>query len=81
MPDGFLSIVFCFLQQKFAELATTTYVMESMAYLTALNLDDYEQPDMSIEAAIVKVRRVLLFEITTISNVPKLLNSLNSKWL
>ena len=57
----FLSIVFCFLQQKFAELATTTYVMESMAYLTALNLDDYEQPDMSIEAAIVKVRRVLFF--------------------
>jgi len=36
--------------------------MESMAYLTALNLDDYEQPDMSIEAAIVKVRRVLSFK-------------------
>lgn len=29
--------------------------MESMAYLTAGTLDAYEQPDLSLEAAIVKV--------------------------
>jgi len=42
-------------QEKFAEMAVTTYAMESMAYLTSLNLDLYEEPDMSVEAAIVKV--------------------------
>lgn len=29
--------------------------MESMAYFTAGSLDAYEQPDLSVEAAIVKV--------------------------
>lgn len=37
-------------------MAVTTYAMESMAYLTALTLDSYQQPDASVEAAIVKVR-------------------------
>lgn len=44
----------------------TTYVMESMAYLTALNLDDYEEPDMSVEAAIVKVRNIHVYMLETI---------------
>ena len=29
--------------------------MESMAYMTAGTLDAYEEPDLSLEAAIVKV--------------------------
>lgn len=36
-------------------MAVLTYAMESMAYLTAGVLDSYEQPDASVEAAIVKV--------------------------
>ena len=51
-------------QEKFARLAITTYVMESMAYMTAGTLDAYEEPDLSLEAAIVKVLyllRVLLW--------------------
>ncbi|XP_052781905.1 complex I assembly factor ACAD9, mitochondrial-like [Mya arenaria] len=46
---------FGLIKEKFAEMAVTAYAMESMAYLTSLNLDMYEEPDLSIEAAIVKV--------------------------
>jgi alkylation response protein AidB-like acyl-CoA dehydrogenase len=45
-----------YLQKKFSQMAVTTYAMESMAYLTALTLDSYEEPDASVEAAIVKVK-------------------------
>ena len=44
-----------FLQDKFTKMAVTTYAMESMAYMTALTLDAYQEPDASLEAAIVKV--------------------------
>lgn len=50
------------LQEKFAKMGILAYVMESMAYLTAGALDMYEDPDMSTEAAIVKVN-VLIFII------------------
>ena len=33
--------------------------MESMAYLTAGTLDSYDDPDMSVEAAMVKVSHFL----------------------
>ncbi|KAH3816308.1 hypothetical protein DPMN_117821, partial [Dreissena polymorpha] len=46
---------FGLIQEKFSTMAVTTYAMESMAYLTALNLDSYVEPDLSVEAAIVKV--------------------------
>ena len=36
-------------------MSTTVYAMESMAYLTAGTLDYYEDPDLSVEAAMVKV--------------------------
>lgn len=43
------------IKKKFSQMAVTTYAMESMAYLTALTLDSYEEPDASVEAAIVKI--------------------------
>lgn len=43
------------IKKKFAKMAVTTYAMESMAYLTALTLDSYQEPDASVEAAIVKI--------------------------
>ncbi|XP_045165719.2 complex I assembly factor ACAD9, mitochondrial-like [Mercenaria mercenaria] len=43
------------IKKKFAQMAVTTYAMESMAYLTALTLDSYEEPDASVEAAMVKI--------------------------
>lgn len=43
------------IKKKFAQMAVTTYAMESMAYLTALTLDSYQEPDASVEAAIVKI--------------------------
>lgn len=46
---------FGLIQEKFAKMATTAYAMESMAYLTAAVLDNYDDPDMSVEAAIVKI--------------------------
>jgi len=46
---------FGIIQDKFAKMATTVYAMESMAYLTAGTLDHYDNPDMSVEAAMVKV--------------------------
>ena len=36
-------------------MAVGVYVMESMTYRTAAILDSYEDPDASVEAAIVKV--------------------------
>lgn len=46
---------FGLIQEKFAKMAITTYAMESMAYLTAGIIDQYEEPDLSVEAAMVKV--------------------------
>lgn len=46
---------FGLIQEKFAQMTITTYAMESMAYLTAGVIDLYEKPDVSLEAAIVKV--------------------------
>ena len=46
------------LQEKFAKLAVVTYAMESMAYLTAGALDSYNDPDLSVEAAMVKVSKL-----------------------
>jgi len=46
---------FGMIQEKFAKMATTVYAMESMAYLTAGTLDQYDNPDLSVEAAMVKV--------------------------
>ncbi|PSN49598.1 Acyl-CoA dehydrogenase family member 9 [Blattella germanica] len=43
------------IQEKIAKLTILTYVMESMTYLTSGMLDTYENPDCSVEAAIVKV--------------------------
>lgn len=51
------NLSFC-LQEKFAQMTITTYAMESMAYLTAGVIDLYEKPDVSLEAAIVKVRTI-----------------------
>ena len=45
---------FGLIQEKFARLASTVYVMESMAYLVSGVLDTYDDPDMSVEAAMVK---------------------------
>ncbi len=36
-------------------MAVSTYVAESMAYLTAGIMDSYQEPEASLEAAIVKV--------------------------
>lgn len=55
---------FALIKQKFAGMALTIYAMESMAYLTAGMLDGRQNPDCSVEAAIVKVkggRRVCLW--------------------
>ncbi|XP_062606402.1 complex I assembly factor ACAD9, mitochondrial-like isoform X2 [Saccostrea cucullata] len=46
---------FGLIQEKFAQMTITTYAMESMAYLTAGTLDLHEKPDVSLEAAIVKI--------------------------
>ncbi|KAL8589389.1 hypothetical protein ACOMHN_021541 [Nucella lapillus] len=46
---------FGLIQEKFSKMAVMAYAMESMAYLTAGIIDMYEQPDCSVEAAIVKV--------------------------
>ncbi|ESO91377.1 hypothetical protein LOTGIDRAFT_182642 [Lottia gigantea] len=46
---------FGMIKEKFGKIATQIYVMESMAYLTAGFIDLYEEPDVSLEAAIVKV--------------------------
>ncbi|KAK3778252.1 hypothetical protein RRG08_060178 [Elysia crispata] len=46
---------FGLIQEKFSKLAVITYAMESMAYLTAGTLDSYDDPDMSVEAAMVKI--------------------------
>lgn len=43
------------MQEKFARMTVTAYAMESMAYLTAGIIDMYEEPDCSVEAAMVKV--------------------------
>ena len=43
------------IQEKVAKVTALTYAMESMTYLTAGMLDSYENPDCSMEAAIVKV--------------------------
>ena len=43
------------LQSKFAHMAVDIYAMESMSYMTAGTLDTFQQPDASVEAAIVKV--------------------------
>ena len=37
-------------------MAVYAYAMESMAYRTAAILDLYDEPDASVEAAMVKVR-------------------------
>ncbi|XP_005097371.1 complex I assembly factor ACAD9, mitochondrial [Aplysia californica] len=46
---------FGLIQEKFAKVAVTVYAMESMAYLTSCVLDSYDNPDMSVEAAMVKI--------------------------
>lgn len=40
---------------KFADVATTIYALESMTYQTTLTLDSYEDPDCSLELAIIKI--------------------------
>ncbi|KAK2862637.1 hypothetical protein Q5P01_002170 [Channa striata] len=46
---------FGMIQEKFAMMALNTFVMESMAYLTAGMMDRPGIPDCSVEAAMVKV--------------------------
>lgn len=46
---------FAMIKEKFAHMSVNIYAMESMAYLTAGILDGQEDPDCSVEAAIVKV--------------------------
>lgn len=46
---------FGLIQEKFARMSTTCYAMESMAYMTAGVMDNYQDPDASVEAAMVKV--------------------------
>ncbi|CAL9703797.1 unnamed protein product [Knipowitschia caucasica] len=46
---------FGMVQEKFAVMAMSAYVMESMAYLTAGMMDRPGLPDCSVEAAIVKI--------------------------
>ena len=48
-------------QEKFARMSMIAYAMESMAYLTAGTLDNYQEPDCSIEAAMVKVTQTDLW--------------------
>ncbi|KAG8236345.1 hypothetical protein J437_LFUL010479, partial [Ladona fulva] len=45
---------FGLIQEKFAKIACLIYAMESTAYLTAGMMDLYEDPDIAVEAAIVK---------------------------
>lgn len=40
---------------KFSKMAVIIYAMESMAYLTAGIIDSYQQPDASVESALVKL--------------------------
>lgn len=55
---------FAMIKEKFAGMAVNIYAMESMAYLTAGMLDGQQDPDCSVEAAIVKVRlRVCLLSL------------------
>ena len=49
------------LQEKFARMAVYAYAMESMAYRTAAILDLYDEPDASVEAAMVKVGRISMW--------------------
>lgn len=46
---------FGLIQEKFAKIGCLIYAMESMAYLTAGIIDQYEEPDIPVEAAMVKV--------------------------
>lgn len=46
---------FAMIKEKFGRMSVNIYAMESMAYLTAGVLDGQEDPDCSVEAAIVKV--------------------------
>lgn len=46
---------FAMIKEKFGRMSANIYAMESMAYLTAGILDGQEDPDCSVEAAIVKV--------------------------
>lgn len=46
---------FQIIKEKVAKLSMDVYAMESMAYMTAGILDLYEDPDCSMEAAMVKV--------------------------
>ena len=41
-------------------MALKCYAMESMAYMTAGILDTYEKPDAAVEAAMVKVRQMIV---------------------
>lgn len=50
---------FAMIKEKFGRMAVNIYAMESMAYLTAGMLDGQQDPDCSVEAAIVKVREVV----------------------
>ncbi|KAJ9580258.1 hypothetical protein L9F63_004071 [Diploptera punctata] len=43
------------IQEKITKMTELTYAMESMTYLTAGMLDSFENPDCSVETAIVKV--------------------------
>ena len=47
--------MFVYLEEKFARMAVYAYAMESMAYRTAAILDENDEPDASVEAAMVKV--------------------------
>lgn len=46
---------FALIKEKFARMTISIYAMESMAYLTAGILDGTQDPDCSVESAIVKV--------------------------
>ena len=48
-------IQFELIRQKFSKMAVAIYAMEAMAYMTAGIIDSYQEPDASVEAAIVKV--------------------------
>nr|CAD7257946.1 unnamed protein product [Timema shepardi] len=43
------------IQEKLAKVTSTTYAVESMTYLLAAMLDTYEDPDCTMEAAMLKV--------------------------
>lgn len=44
------------IRSKFAKMAVSVYAMESMSYMTAGIIDAYQEPDASVEAAMVKVK-------------------------